>query len=188
MIDPARLPAALQDPALPSIERGELDSAAGPAAYELAVALGLCRVFGGGHEDERLPPAVALAAAKQLLAECQVAANDVAELASQGASHTIEANHLALDVLDERTELFAAFVAIDEAYAAEIEARGMHKVMLTTAMDRMLTDLERLDEAMQAQWPALKAALATTSLRANWLACLAEEYRELPPWWMVEGK
>ena len=93
------------------------------------------------------------------------------------------AEHLALELLEARMDAHAAYLALDEAYAAALYD-GSPEV---PAMSRRLTQVRRLinlfDGNLQKNLPLLRLA-ASTYLLDNWRRLLAPTYRDCPPWWL----
>ncbi|MCL6502310.1 MAG: hypothetical protein K6T86_06455 [Pirellulales bacterium] len=190
----ADLAEALAAPALSQWEGSTPPSAEVPlAAYQVAVALGRCRLFGvdPGELDGTLPPDMALAAACQLACYLSEWTHvDVPTLPQrwEDAADPAEAEEMCLELLEARMEAWAAFVAIDEAYAATLVAGDAPPHPETAArlaheLDGLPARLDAFDHALAEQIPLLATA-ADTQLLNNWRALLAPPYRELLPWWL----
>lgn len=190
----ADLAEALAAPALSQLEGSTPLSPEVPlAAYQVAVALGRCRLFGvdPGELDGTLPPDMALAAARQLafyLSEWAHVHVPTLPQRWEDAADPTEAEEMCLELLEARMEAWAAFVAIDEAYAATLVAGDAPPHPETAArlaheLDDLPARLDALDNALAEQIPLLATA-ADTQLLNNWRALLAPAYRELLPWWL----
>lgn len=155
--------------------------------YLPALALGRCRLFGvkiSVADDFALGPVAFAHAAKHMIGRLKYAAG-TADLADGqieiGGAYAQE--HLALELLEARMDAHAAYLALDEAYAAALY-EGSPEV---PAMSRRLTQVRRLinlfDGNLQKNLPLLRLA-ASTYLLDNWRRLLAPAYRDCPPWWL----
>ncbi len=182
------LHAALARPELHELDRPQLPgNDARAAAYELALALGKCRLSGtqaGVDLPSTLSPSWAVAAAgvlEKYLGEWAEDARTLAERWEQ-ADDVVEAEDLCLGLLRARMEAWAVWVAVDEVYQESLE-KGDTDPRLTPALDRLLDSLERLDENLRQEADLLSLA-AGTNVLDNWRALLAPRYREDLPWWL----
>lgn len=184
---------ALAQPALASFA-GEGGGAAPPpaearqAAYELAVALGSCRLFGielGAEVEGDLPTAVALAAADELIAVAEQGVRDAQGLGEEvdAAEEAVEAESACCDLLETAMETWAAYLAIDDAYQYDLEEVAADLAGFTDRIGACLDALDRFDAALQERADLLTLAAGTELLR-NWRVLLAEEYGAAPPWWL----
>jgi hypothetical protein len=158
-----------------------------PACYRLALALGRCRQFGvrvDAADDRTLSPAGFDIASTELMHQVRDA---VARLTDDRLADILTGalrlkNH-ALETLETRMNAHAAYLALDEAYAAAVYD-GSAEV---PAMSRRLTQVRRLinlfDGNLQKNLPLLRLA-ASTYLLDNWRRLLAPSYRDCPPWWL----
>jgi hypothetical protein len=184
-----KLREAVSQPELAEFDRPDpITDAARLAAYELAVALGRCRLFGvepGTDLDGTLPPLVAMAAARALHDQLRHWTESVRQLDQrwEDTPNPIEADDFCYDLLEGRMEAMAAFTVIDEAYADCLDNRDALLGEFTNAVDGVLDALQALDEGLQAQKDLLSLA-AGTHLLENWRTLLAEPYHETPPWWL----
>lgn len=162
------------------------------AAYQVAVALGRCRLFGVdlGDLDGTLPPRMAVAAAKQLANYLIQWTNDARTLPQRwdDAPHPAEAEEMCLELLEARMETWAAYIALDEAFAEALETpepqdNPQAAAALGAQMDNVPGLINAFDDALIEQIPLLATA-ANTELLNNWRALLAQPYREILPWWL----
>lgn len=158
------------------------------AAYELAAALGRCRLFGvapGDDLDGTLTTPLALAAARVLRDLLESGITDARELGERwdAAAEAHAAEDLCLNLLESRMECWAAYLAIDEAYAECMEAQDTDLGGFTGILDSLLAAIETFDQELQRQSGLLSVA-AETELLQNWRNLLAAPYREPLPWWL----
>ncbi len=166
---------------------------AAAAAYQVAVALGFCRLFGvdPGDLDGVLPPGMAVAAARQLSSLLDHWTNeDVPTLPQrwEDAAHPAEAEEMCLELLEARMEAWAAYIAIDEAFAEMLESPDapvdpQFMSALAHELDDLPAAFDEFDDALTEQIPLLATAVDTELLN-NWRAFLAEPFRERLPWWL----
>lgn len=166
------------------------------AALWLAVALGRCRLFGVdlGQHDGVLPPRIALAAAEECSRQLRDRAEKAITLAQDFETKpegpveenvggeldcALELGHFFFVCMD----LWAALVALDEAYDACIIAEDNSGAALERAITETLNDSDALDEAMQDNVDTF-CVVAETSLLENWRSLLVEPYRSMVPWWL----
>jgi hypothetical protein len=155
-----------------------------PRTYGVAVALGSCRLFGvrvDAPEDRTLTPAGFHLAWVHLKHRVRWALKRLHHVDMHSGAFRIQ-NH-ALETLEARTDAHAAYLALDEAYAAALYD-GSPEV---PAMSRRLTQVRRLinlfDGNLRKNLPLLRLA-ASTYLLDNWRRLLAPTYRDCPPWWL----
>jgi hypothetical protein len=179
---------ALRQPELASLEPGQPASpAADAAAYRLARALGECALFGVDPDElgGTLPVVCARAAVRQAQALAERVteqARTLGELFDQTRSG-VEAEQLVAGLLLVRTDLQAAFLALEEADLAALEQGHPDHAALDAELDGLVAALEELDAALQDQLELLTVA-ADTNLLRNLRAQLAEPYRSAPFWWL----
>jgi hypothetical protein len=182
------LRAALARPELRDLDRPEPPGDdARAAAYELALALGRCRLCGtevGVNLPSTLSTPWPVAAAEVLEKYLGEWAEDARTLAErwERADDMVEAEDLCLGLLRARMEAWAVWVAVDDVYQDGLE-RGNADPRLASALDRLMDALERLDEGLREEIDLLSLA-AGTNLLDNWRAQLAPRYRDNPPWWL----
>lgn len=189
----AALAEALAAPALEAFDAPAASSPEAPAAaYQVAVALGRCRLFGVelGEADGVLPPGMALAAARYLSGLLPWLVEDARTLPERWDEQrtAAEAEELCLELLEARMETWAAYVALDEAFAESLDPGDQPPHSHTAnALAHILDDVPRrfddFDRALFEQIPLLATA-ANTELLNNWRALLAQPYREFLPWWL----
>jgi hypothetical protein len=165
----------------------ELRTEAKPAnvAYFLAVALGRCRLFGvaaGPGEEVVLAPATFEEAATILQEHVKHVVVEHSEEKLERFGGHVRRN-VALDLLEARMDAHAAYLALDEAYAAALYDGSPE----APAMSRRLSQVRRLinvlDSNLQKNLSLLRLA-ASTYLLDNWRRLLAPTYRDCPPWWL----
>ncbi len=185
---------ALAEPALDAFADATAvpaDEPARQAAYELARALGYCRVFGvdAGDADGTLPVNVALTAAEQLSDRVSDWIEQTRTLGEQWdqCESFEEAEELCLALVEARTDAWATFVGIDEALEAATDHSGPEDLTgrFQVAVDRLVDRLCEWDELLQQPKNlGLLATAADTALLENWRSALAEPFRRRPPWWL----
>jgi hypothetical protein len=154
----------------------------------LAVGLGRCRLFGvtppAGQDFTLSPKAVDRALRGGAVLYLRNAIRETRLLAEGlDTSNAYVHRNLVLDLLETRMDAHAAYLALDEAYAAALYD-GSPEV---PAMSRRLTQVRRLinlfDGNLQKNLPLLRLA-ASTYLLDNWRRLLAPTHRDCPPWWL----
>lgn len=180
---------ALRDPGLTafaddthSVPTGESTS----AALRLAIALGRCRLYGVETPlDGTLPANVAQAAAKELaqvVAEWQDSATSLEHRFY--AVDPIESETMACDLVEQRSLIWAAMEAIEEAIDAADEA-GSNVDELDLAADRATEEIAKHDEVLQTpEVMQILATVAGTSLLESTRENLDPQYQEMLPWWL----
>jgi hypothetical protein len=88
-------------------------------------------------------------------------------------------------LLEARMDAWAAFLAIDDAYAVASIDAGDSTAALADVVDSLVDSLEDLDAALRLH-PAPLHVAAGTSLISNWRTLLSPAYRACPPWWLAE--
>jgi hypothetical protein len=157
------------------------------SAYALALSLGRCRLFGvklTDNEDFTLAPSFFNHASLYLIDHLKDVIDWLKELQMRPDSYRGYAQrNVALELLEIRMDAQAAYLALDEAYAA---ARSTAETK-ADAMGRRLNQVRRMidlfDGNLQKQIPLLRLA-ASTRLLENWRRLLAPAHRTLPPWWL----
>jgi hypothetical protein len=164
-----------------------LDPNAEAMCYRTVLALGRCRLFGVkvAEECDFTPGPLAFGhASRQLIEHLLGLIESFADLDKRvdevGAyGH----RNIALELLEARMDAHAAYLALDEAYAAALYD-GSPEV---PAMSRRLAQVRRLinlfDGNLQKNLPLLRLA-ASTYLLDNWRRLLAPTHRDCPPWWL----
>ncbi|HYE20821.1 MAG TPA: hypothetical protein VEA69_20410 [Tepidisphaeraceae bacterium] len=182
-----------------TIRPGETGAAG--ACFRAALALGRARLFGAEvppADDFTLRPAAAAAAATVLYRLVRRATDVARELPRQmRRAGAYGRRDVALELLELRTDAWAAYLAIDEALAAETyeptedPAQGTtvtgpaagRRDVLGKRVGMLVRATENLDANLQKRIALLKPA-AGTRLIENWRRLLAPAYRELLPWWL----
>jgi len=182
---------ALAEPALEEFNQPETQPSASAraAAYQLAVALGRCRVFGQELPEDLdgvLPAAEAVAAAQQATILVQRWVKDLGNLGMRWDEAIPEvAESMCAEVLEERMELQFVVEAVSEAYQELLEEGDAEAAQLEAALDELAANVERFDEALQQlEILALLSTVVDLPLLDNWRAFLSGPYREMPPWWL----
>jgi hypothetical protein len=157
------------------------------AAYWLAVVLGNCRVreIDLGQKDGSLLPLVALAAGKRLaslLSQWSKEARSLGERLDRVTSG-VEANDLCFDLLEARTEAWAAFIAVDEAYQACLVARSSLRAEFVKLVEQILDRTEELDKRMQDNLE-LFSVVAHYPLFDNMMHGFSKSHLLALPWWL----
>jgi hypothetical protein len=186
----SRLGDALRQPHLKVFEGvGEVTSKARRAAYWVAVALGECHLFGVKPPDDidgTLSDPMALAAADELVEFVDTWTDEAGSLGERfEQSEPIEGEEMCVSLVERRLEAWAAFVAIDEAYAAATDERTEVLPQFSQAVDKLLAALCEFDSVLFGQRELLSIA-AGTNLLENWRRMLAPEFREVGPW-LLDG-
>jgi hypothetical protein len=149
-------------------------------AYELALALGRCRLFGVKvEEDFTLGPAAFVAASEQMIEHLKQVARWVV---GAGDVCAYLLRNVALEMLEIRMDAHAAYLALDEAYSAarcEGHPQGDHMARRLNQVRRMI---DVVDGNLKEQEQLLRLA-ASTHLLENWRRLLAPCFRGAMPWW-----
>jgi len=188
----AELQEALAAPGLPQDDTETISGEEGcQAAYELAVALGRCRVFGvevPEQIDGDLWPNVAAAAAARAAELVGQRTEDAKRLPSDWeaalAAVPEEAESLCAEMLEDCMEVYFAVQSIDEAYQRAVE-EGELPQEFDQAYWALIEAISRWDDELQKPDNlALLSTVVSLPLLDNWRACLAGQYCECPPWWL----
>ncbi len=162
------------------------------SAYRLALALGRCRLFGvemKESDDFTLTRAAAAAAASVLYRALRRATRGVEELGQHlRRAGAYGRRDLAVELLEFRTDAWAAFLAIDESLSAAIEGTGKGTPGISTdilgkRVAMLMKATENYDANLNEKVRFLRPA-AGTQLLENWRRLLAPAHRELLPWWL----
>jgi hypothetical protein len=150
-------------------------------AYELALALGRCRLFGVKvEEDFTLGHAAFFAASDQMIEQLKRVARWVV---GAGDVCAYLLRNVALEMLEIRMDAHAAYLALDEAYAAarcEGHPQADHMARRLNQVRRMI---DVVDGNLKEQEQLLRLA-ASTHLLENWRRLLAPCFRGAMPWWV----
>lgn len=166
-----------------------VDAPARKAAYELAVALGQCRLFHveAGEWDGILPARVALEAAGHLADELERQWIDDAVRLDEDwdeADSADEAEDVCLDICERRMEATALWIACVET-CEDYEATGEEPVLMDAVRAALETVRERLaefDATVEQHLSLLESVLQRPSFEA-WRECLSDEfYYSVAPW------
>lgn len=153
-----------------------------------AEAIGLERLFGRHPSDPSRPilsESSAASAARELRMTLHASAHAAAHLPLH--FHTASEAYreeVCLSLLESRLSAWAAFVAIDEAYAAALD-QGSPSSELSENVDAVLAAIEAFDDVMHSTEPFWSSVAARTELTRNWIRHLTPPHRESPPWWMI---
>jgi hypothetical protein len=156
------------------------------AAYALALGLGRCRLFGvrlADAEDFTLTPGAFEIAATHLAGRLRIATERSGHriVDAHGAGHLH--HNVALELLEQRMDAHAAYLALDEAYAAARYESHPDAEQMSVRLNRVRRLISLFDGNLKNQLPLLRLA-ASTYLLDNWRRLLAPVYRDLPPWWL----
>ena len=159
-----------------------------PNAYEIAAALGFCRLWDIELEEDLdgdLPPEIAIAAAEHLVVQAARLKEQTESLPEQWdtAETDLEWDQWSGGILTARMEIWAAWVAIDQAYEACLENQDEQTETLEQALDANGESLDKLDEAMRGQADLL-SWITHEFLLENWRRMLAESFCLPFPWWL----
>jgi len=181
---------ALARPELDGVQSGQTPSVQGQqACLWLACALGRCRLFGiTPEQDGTLPVWIAIAAAHALLRSITSLTEQVKELLQQ---HEWDCDNDLLpgSCLFQRMDLWACYIAIDEAYEAALA--DPHAVL--GEFRRMVSSLAKATEALDKEMQIDSALLSppanvfvnsSGNMVDNWRGLLAEPYKSTLPWWL----
>ncbi len=153
-------------------------------AYELALSLGRCRLFGVKPEaDFTLGPTALFAAGEQMIEHLKRMAR-WAQDAGDVCAYLLR--NAALEMLEIRMDAHAAHLALDEAYAAarfEGHPQADHMARRLNQVRRMI---DVVDGNLKEQEQLLRLA-ASTHLLENWRRLLAPCFRGAMPWWVTQG-
>lgn len=160
--------------------------AACPTPSESAEIIGFDRLFdsGSGSAHRPLSSSVAVLAAQELHHQLerwtQVAANLAVSLDEATDAYRDE---LCLSLLENRMSAWARFLAIDQAFAAEMDSGDVNP-NLASEIDAVMAAMESFDEALQAAEVFWSPVAAQCELLKNCQARLAGPHRLALPWWM----
>jgi len=157
------------------------------SAYQLAVALGRCRVFGvqvPPDIDGCLHPPVAIAAAEVGEALLRRWTEYVKQLDIRLVHAEPElAETMGAELLEARMEALFVLEALSEAQDASWNEPA--SIELGDAVNRYVDALAAFDKALQT--PGTIGLLSTAvhlPLLENWRQSLAGHYKEVLPWWL----
>ena len=157
------------------------------AALWLAVALGRCRLFGvdPGDLNGVLPQRTAIAAAAECSRQLRHWTENFGAFARRcdngdvDSDCDLEAGHF----LFIRMDIWAAVIAIDEAYEASLLDKGASTGRFRRVIGQLAVDSRTFDTVMQDNMEVICMA-ANTELLKNWRDLLAPPYRNALPWWL----
>jgi hypothetical protein len=142
-------------------------------------------LFGAKPSEDlsgELSDAMAVAAAQQLLEFVRSWTSEAESLGDRfDNSRPIEGEEMCISMVERRLEVWAALVAIDEAYLSEYSEGEEDRHRLTEAMDSLIEDMQKFDKALLRQRNLLSIA-AGTNLLQNWISMLVSEFQEAAPW------
>jgi len=184
-----RLEEAMENPALDAFDEGEPDSQdALCAAYDLAVALGWCRLAGlepGEGLDGTLSASMALAAAREIIHRSSQWIADANKLGDNwdSADDPFEKEEILCGALTERMDVWGATAAIDEACLSALTEVTPEITELQDDADRAFGAMSAFDDALYEQ-RSLLSAILDTNLIENWRDALLRNHRLNLPWWL----
>jgi hypothetical protein len=157
------------------------------AAYWAALVLGECRLRNIDLDDldGALPVALAATACARLVERLAGLVKDAERLAEvlERETGSFEATEPCFSLLEGRMEVWAAFVAIDEAYQAGLDGATPEQAALARALDTVLDRTGELDRLMQREVELL-TPVADFPLLENWRRQLVAPYNDVLPWWL----
>lgn len=151
--------------------------------YRLSKALGYCRLFGvviPPEDDFTLSRKVLLATMRQFVFEAEMGELFLEDLLDPNAD-SFSQDLMPLQLLQLRMDLWAAYLAIDEAYMAHSRPGRDH--VLSSRLRTVRKAIEDFDVNLQNNIQRLTPAAATFALE-NWRRLLAPCFRSLLPWWL----
>lgn len=160
------------------------------AAYELALCLGRCRVFGIslGDEDGTLPVREALAATEICTILIETFTRSVDTLLNE------ELKEVFIPIILEKCmEFYFVIQAVGELYDDLLEGSKPDQEdpelrEVERAFDALLDANEEFQEYLQTPENMKKLAnVCELPLLGNWRRMLSGDYKDLPPWWL-EGE
>jgi hypothetical protein len=166
-----------------------LSAEAEAAAFELAVALGQCRVCGveiPPELDGTLPVPVAQAASRVLARLCEQLTEDITQLPDElGEASPPEADVILGDFFEGLMQTYFAMEAISECYERMLEEDDPDRREFDLEYDRALDAIGKLDAVLsEADHLVVLSEVVNLPVYRNWKAMLAEPYRSVPPWWL----
>lgn len=175
---------SLEDPALDEFDTNQAPSEkAKKAAYNVAVGLGKCRLFGikvPEDIDGFLPANMAVAAAEVAAEEtrrCAEWAKRLVEVFDNSLGY--EAMDHCCGVLESCMDVYAAMQAIMDSLDAEWDGElfcAAHQLaMAIDERDRILWEKDNLE---------ILSIVVELPLLANWRSTLVEPWRTALPWWL----
>lgn len=158
------------------------------ASYEMAVALGWCRLTGvepTGELNQTLPTNIAWVAACEL---CKRSVHWIDQVLSMGlrwdaAETPDEKHHILATLLQSRMDAWAALIAIEEACLVAITHASPHAQSLLDAEELAAARIEQFDDLLYQERSLLSAILDTNLIR-NWRSAMNNLYRDNLPWWL----
>jgi hypothetical protein len=157
-----------------------------PTPSELAEQVGFDRLFDSGSESARPPLSsnVATLAAQELQNQLKRWTRVTTNLSvSLDDATDAYRDELCLSLLENRMSAWARFLAIDEAFATELDSDDMNP-NLASEIDAVMAAMESFDEALQAAEVFWSPVASRTELLKNCEAKLAGPHRLSLPWWM----
>lgn len=178
-----RLDAALRDPKLQDPEALEADRQ--DAASWVAIALGNCRLFGIDTQelDGTFPGEKAVDACKSVIRLTGEFKSRVNKLTDEFEELDDDSTLVACQILTDRMDLWAADVAITEAWEAAIANKEPGYLELDRNVILLTECIADLDKSLENCEGVLFTA-ASTNLLSNWRGLLCEDFRAAYPWWL----
>ena len=167
----------------------EVTPEAEAAAFELAVALGQCRVCGvdvPADLDGTLPVPVAQAACRVLVLVCEELIEDIRRLPEElGEASSLKAELLLGDFFERMMKKYMAMNAIFECYERILEEDDPAKAEFEADLDRAVNAIRKLDDVLcEPDHLYVLSEIVYLPVYWNWKSVLAEPYRSVPPWWL----
>jgi hypothetical protein len=186
-IDPCgykrRLDVALRDPRLQNHEASGVDRQ--DAATWVAIALGNCRLFGIDTQelDGILPIETAVDACESVRRLTGEFKSRVDKLTDDFEELDDDATLVACQILTDRMDLWAADVAIVEAWEVAVVESEAGYLELDSNVTLLTECIAELDKSLKNCEGVLFTA-ASTNLLSNWRGLLCEDFRAEYPWWL----
>jgi len=167
----------------------EVSPEAEAAAFELAVALGQCRVCGvevPADLDGTLPVPVAQAACRVLARTCEELIEDIRRLPDElGEASPMEADLLLGDCFERLMQRYTAMNAIFECYERILEEDDPAETEFEKDLDRAVNAIRKLDDVLwEPDHLYVLSEVVNLPVYWNWKNVLGEPYRSAPPWWL----
>lgn len=165
--------------------------APGPAGCEgalhLAVMIGRSRLFAAqeASDDTVLPIAVGCAAGLELQRQIEDTVARASHLYEDWVQVSqMEREELTAGLLENRMDIWAAVIAIEESGHRWIEAGGGEHARLFSVLGSACQACEQLDDVLCEDLETLSTAACLPVLLHNWRLFLGEQFRSHLPWWL----
>lgn len=165
-------------------------------AFQLAKALGACKVFGvrvRSRRKRQLTVQRAQRAMEELVGVVQDGVRRARSLERDfdQAPDTFVGELFCTEVLEARQDVWLAFEAINEVVSNFLEEKPadvVYAFKLDLLRENLMDLMDGFDDALEGILGLLATALPAFE---NYRRCLSEEFQDLPPWWLdgqtIEG-